>query len=171
MGKLSSLRKSKQKLLNSVRTKRWQKYVASTSQDDGRLTNSQYIQPSQQAFRITVSDESIANVPKRIKLQEGHQNIHHDAQAPDDMILSLQSLQNLIGATACKICGNQSLNVSVRNTFGFALQLSVACSECDLEHTVYNSEWCKEKSKRRTFDVNIGMVKAISSIGKGYAAL
>lgn len=171
MGKLSSLRKSKQKLLNSVRTKRWQKYVASSTQYDGRPTNSQYVQPSQQASQITVSDENIANVPKRIKLQEDHQNIHHDDQAPDYMILSLQSLQNLIGVTACKICGNQSLNISVRNTFGFALQLSVACSECDFEHTTYNSEWCKEKSKRRTFDVNIRMVKAISSIGKGYAAL
>ena len=85
--------------------------------------------------------------------------------------MSLQSVQKLIGATACKICGRQSLNVSVNNSFGFALQLSVACSDCDFQHAEYNSGWCKEKSKRNTFDINTRMVKAISSIGRGYAAL
>ena len=72
-------KKLKQKLINSIRSKR-QKNVVSTSQEDSMPTNSQETH-SQSTYPLTEECDSRSTVPKRIKLQEDNQNIDHDAQA------------------------------------------------------------------------------------------
>lgn len=128
----------------------------------------------------TSNSSAAKNLNKRFSSVESHVNTSFknesefsNCESPNYVLVDISMLSKLFTNQLCNECKHPTLKVQVGRKFGFCHQLKVVCESCEfVENETYSSKQIsKHQDKPNKFDINLRMVQAFMSFGKGFAAL
>lgn len=90
--------------------------------------------------------------------------------APEYLFVDANILQTLIKKLAFPVCLQRDLELSTKHNLGYCSSLSVVCKNCAGDNIVCTPTSVK-LPESAGYDVNRRMTKAVTSLGKGHAAL
>lgn len=158
-GKISKRAKAKQ-----MAAIRWKLKSLPTECVNSSSTNTQkqYSAPctSSKKLGIDLESEIVTNTPSQTLC--------------DYIFIHMDSLSSLFSKLLCNECTQNTVVLERRKQQGFAFELILKCTNCDLVLGDIFSSPREENSSAKTrvpFDVNKKLVQSFSRFGKGYAAM
>lgn len=159
-------RKRTSEIKKNVANKRWCSELAEKSSNNTLSANN-----------ITVSSVDVSGtVNNNLRLSNleclpSHQDVNKD-NSPNYILVDTNNLKKLFENLLCKECKSSSLRVEFGVKHGFSHNLKIICDNCELlKNEIKTSTVVKNTdSSNKCFDVNLRVVQAFLSFGRGFSA-
>lgn len=102
------------------------------------------------------------------------QKIEDTIESPNYIIMDVNILSNLFSNLICSKCKTNSLCFVLGESYGFSHKIKIVCNGCsEVEKETFTSKRLiqSDGTLMQSFDVNMRVVQAFLSFGRGYSAL